>query len=84
MRLCVNYRGLNKVTVKNRYLILLVSEMLDRLSKAKIYSKLNLRDTYYRLRIREGDEWKTAFKTRYSYYKYNVMPFRLTNALVLF
>jgi hypothetical protein len=56
MRLYVNYYSLNKVTVKDRYLILLVSEMLDRLSKAKIYSKLNLRDAYYRLRIREGHE----------------------------
>jgi hypothetical protein len=55
MRLCVNYYSLNKVTIKNRYLILLVSEILDCLSKAKIYSKLNLRDTYYRLRIREED-----------------------------
>jgi hypothetical protein len=80
MRLCVNYHSLNKVTVKDCYLIPLVSEMLDRLSRVKIYSKLNLRDAYYRLRIREGDEWKTAFKTRYSYYKYNVMLFRLTNA----
>jgi hypothetical protein len=56
MRLCVNYYSLNKVTIKDRYLILLVSEMLDRLSKAKIYSKLNLRDAYCRLQIREGDK----------------------------
>jgi hypothetical protein len=56
MRLCVNYYSLNKVTIKDRYLIPLVSEMLDCLSKVKIYSKLNLRDAYYRLRIREGDE----------------------------
>jgi hypothetical protein len=56
MRLCVDYRGLNKVTIKDRYPIPLVSEMLDRLSKAAIYTKLDLRDAYYRLRIREGDE----------------------------
>jgi hypothetical protein len=56
LRLCVDYRRLNKVTIKNRYLIPLVSEMLDRLSKAKIFLKLDLRDAYYRLRIREGDE----------------------------
>jgi hypothetical protein len=56
MRLCVNYYSLNKVTVKDCYLILLVSEMLDCLSRAKIYSKLNLRDAYYRLRIRKGDK----------------------------
>ena len=56
MRLCVDYRGLNKVTIKDRYPIPLVSEMLDRLSKAAIYTKLDLRDAYYRLRIREGDK----------------------------
>jgi hypothetical protein len=56
MRLCVNYYSLNKVTIKDYYLIPLVSEMLDRLSKAKIYSKLNLYDAYYRLYIREEDE----------------------------
>jgi hypothetical protein len=56
MRLCVNYYSLNKVTIKDRYPILLVSEMLDRLSRVRIYSKLNLRDAYHRLQIREGDE----------------------------
>jgi hypothetical protein len=84
MRLCVDYRSLNKVTIKNQYPIPLVSEMLDRLSKAKVFSKLNLRDAYHRLRIKEGDEWKTAFKTRYSHYKYLVMPFRLANAPATF
>ncbi|RYN56960.1 hypothetical protein AA0117_g13232 [Alternaria alternata] len=84
MRLCVDYRGLNKVTIKDRYPIPLVSEMLDRLSKAAIYTKLDLRDAYHRLRIREGDEWKTAFKTRYGHYEYNVMPFGLANAPATF
>jgi hypothetical protein len=84
MRLCVDYRGLNKVTIKDRYPIPLVSEMLDRLSKAAIYTKLDLRDAYYRLRIREGDKWKTAFKTRYGHYEYNVMPFGLANAPATF
>jgi hypothetical protein len=84
MRLCVDYRGLNKVTVKNRYPIPLVSEMLDRLSKAAIFSKLDLRDAYHRLRIREGDEWKTAFKTRYGHFEYLVMPFGLANAPATF
>jgi hypothetical protein len=84
MRLCVDYRGLNKVTIKNQYPIPLVSEMLDQLSKAKVFSKLNLRDAYHRLRIKEGDEWKTAFKTRYGHYEYLVMPFRLANAPATF
>jgi hypothetical protein len=84
MRLCVDYRGLNKVTIKNCYLILLVSEMLDRLLKAKVFTKLDLRDAYYRLQIKEGDEWKTAFKTRYGHFEYLVMPFGLANALATF
>ena len=56
MRLCVDYRGLNKVTIKNRYPIPLVSEMLDRLLKVKVFTKLDLRDAYYRLWIKEGNK----------------------------
>jgi hypothetical protein len=55
-RLCVDYRGLNKVTIKNRYLLPLISELLNRLGYAKVFTKLDLRDAYYRLRIKEGDE----------------------------
>jgi hypothetical protein len=55
-RLCVDYRGLNKVTIKNRYLLPLISELLNRLGHIKVFTKLNLRDAYYRLRIKEGDE----------------------------
>jgi hypothetical protein len=55
-RLYVNYRGLNKVTIKNRYPLPLISELLDRLGHVKVFTKLNLRDAYYRLRIKEGDE----------------------------
>ena len=84
LRLCVDFRGLNKVTVKNRYPIPLVNEMLDRLSRAKVFSKLDLRDAYHRMRIKEGDEWKTAFKTRYGHFEYQVMPFGLTNAPATF
>jgi hypothetical protein len=58
--------------------------MLDRLSRAKIFIKLDLRDAYYRLRIKEGDKWKTAFKTQYGYFKYLVMPFRLANTPTIF
>ena len=84
IRLCVDYRGLNKITTKNRYPLPLISELLERLSRAKIYSKLDLRDAYHRMRIREGDEWKTAFKTRYGLFEYLVMPFGLANAPATF
>jgi hypothetical protein len=84
IRLCVDYRGLNKVTIKNRYSIPLVSEMLDRLLKAKLFTKLNLCDAYYRLCVKEGDKWKTAFKIRYRYFKYLVIPFSLANAPATF
>ena len=56
MRLYVDYRGLNKITVKDRYLLPLIRELLERLGKAKIFTKLDLRDTYYRIRIRKGNE----------------------------
>ncbi|UPX10500.1 uncharacterized protein EKO05_0001158 [Ascochyta rabiei] len=84
MRLCVDYWGLNKITIKNRYPIPLVSEIMDRLSKAKVFTKLDLRDAYHRLQIKEGDEWKTAFKTRYGHFEYLVMPFGLANAPATF
>ena len=58
--------------------------MLDQLSKAKIFTKLDLQDIYYRLYIKEGDKWKTAFKTQYSYFKYCILPFRLANAPITF
>ncbi len=84
IRLCVDYHGLNKITVKNRYPLPLISELLDRFSQLAIFIKLNLRDIYYRLRIKVGDEWKIAFRTRYRYYKYLVMPFRLANTPAIF
>ena len=84
LRLCVDYRGLNKITKKNRYPLPLIGEILDRLSKAKVYTKLDLRNAYHRIRIREGDEWKTAFRTRYGHFEYLVLPFGLTNAPATF
>ena len=80
LRLCVDYRGLNKVTVKNRHPLPLIMESLERLSQAKWYTKLDVREAYYRIRIAEGDEWKTAFCTKYGHFEYTVMPFGLTNA----
>ena len=82
LRLWVDYRGLNAVTKKDRYPLPLIGEALDRLSTAKYYTKLDIEDAYHNIRIRDGDEWKTAFKTRYGLCEYTVMPFRLTNALL--
>jgi hypothetical protein len=84
LRLCVDYWGLNKATVKNQYPLPLISEILDRVSGAKYFSKIDVQDAYYRIRIKEGDEWKTAFRTRYSHYEYTIMPFGLTNAPATF
>jgi hypothetical protein len=80
LRLCVDLRGLNKITIKNRYPLPLPSELVDRCYKAKYFTKLDLRGAYNLIRIAEGDEWKTAFRTRYGHYEYCVMPFGLTNA----
>jgi hypothetical protein len=80
LRLCVDYWGLNAMTVKDHTPLPLIGEALDRLANAKIYTKLDVKDAYHNLRIAEGDEWKTAFQTRYGLYEYLVMLFGLTNA----
>jgi hypothetical protein len=84
LRLCVDYRGLNSITIKNRHALPLISETLDRLVGARVYTKLDLKDAYHRIRIRAGDEWKTAFRTRYGHFEYLVMPFGLANAPATF
>ena len=84
LRLYVNYRGLNVITIKNRYLLPLISEILDRLNGSIVFSKIDLRNAYYRIRIREGNEWKTTFRTRYGYFEYLVIPFGLTNTPATF
>lgn len=84
LRLCVDYRGLNEITHKNRYPLPLIAESLDRLAGAAVYTQLDLMDAYHRIRIRRGDEWKTAFRTRYGLFEYRVMPFGLTNAPATF
>jgi transposase InsO family protein len=80
LRLCVDYRGLNKITVPNRCPLPLIPETFDRLSRAKRFTKLDMRGAYNLLRIAEGEEWKTAFRCRYGHYEYRVMPFGLMNA----
>ena len=84
LQICVDYRGLNKVTIKNRYPLLLISGLLNQLGQTKIYIKIDLRGAYNLVRVIERDEWKTAFRTRYGHFEYLVMPFGLTNALAIF
>ena len=84
LRLCVDYRGLNALTIKNRYPLPLISQLLDQLSQAKIFTKIDLRGAYNLVRVKAGDEWKTAFRTRYGHFEYTVMPFGLTNAPAVF
>jgi hypothetical protein len=79
-RLCVDYRKLNEITIKNRYALPLMSELFDRLKSAKYYTRLDMADAYNQLRVAAGDEFKTAFRTRYGHFEYLVMPFGLTNA----
>ena len=80
LRLYVDYQGLNNLTIKNRYPLPLIGELLDRLERAKRFTQFDLTSAYHRMRIREGDKWKTAFRTQYGYFKYQLMPFGLTNA----
>ncbi|KAJ1573733.1 hypothetical protein NDA15_002600 [Ustilago hordei] len=80
LRLCVDYRGLNEITVKNRAPLPLIEEQLFLLRKARIYTKLDLRAAYNLIWIAKGDEWKTAFGTQLGLYEYLVMPFGLANA----
>jgi len=84
LRLCVDYRALNTGTIKDWYPVPLISEMLDRLRGARIFTKLDLRNAYHLSRIKEGEEYKTVFPTRYGQFKYRVMPFGLTNAPATF
>ena len=80
LRLCVNYRGLNNLTIKNQYPLPLTGELLDRLKRARQFTQLDFTSVYHRIKIRKRDKWKTVFRTRYSHFEYQVMPFGLTNA----
>ncbi|GKF37127.1 putative reverse transcriptase domain-containing protein, partial [Tanacetum coccineum] len=83
-RMCIDYRELNKLTVKNRYPLSRIDDLFDQLQGSSVYSKIDLSSGYHQLRVREEDILKTTFRTRYGHYEFQVMPFSLTNALAVF
>ncbi|GJR05327.1 putative reverse transcriptase domain-containing protein [Tanacetum coccineum] len=83
-RMCIGYRELNKLTMKNRYPLSRIDDLFDQLQRSSVYSKIDLRSGYHQLRVQEEDIIKTGFRTRYGHYEFQVMPFGLTNAPTIF
>ena len=84
LRPCVDYRGINNITVKNKYPLPLLNSAFAPLHQATVFTKLDLRNAYHLVRVREGDEWKTEFNTPLGHFEYLVIPFGLTNAPAVF
>ena len=84
LRLCIDYRQLNRVTIQNQYLLPRTDDLFDQLRVVRVYSKIDLRTSYHQLRVRDTDIPKIAFRMRYGHYEFTVMPFGLTNALAAF
>ena len=83
-RICINYRELNKVTIKNKYPLHRIDDLFEQLSGDKVFSKLDLHSGYHQLKVKKEDILKTAFRTHYGHYEFLVMPFEVTNTPTIF